>query len=74
MVDQEVCSGCGTCLEVCPYGAIVKNDNGLAEVIAAACKGCGCCGASCPENAIVMTNYSDEQLIAETIAALREAI
>jgi len=73
-VDQEVCSGCGTCIEVCPYGAITKNDKGLAEVIAAACKGCGCCGASCPEGAIMMTNYSDEQLIAETLAALKEAI
>jgi len=73
-VDQETCSGCGTCIEVCPYGAISKNDKGLAEVIAAACKGCGCCGASCPEGAIMMTNYSDEQLIAETLAALKEAI
>jgi len=73
-VDQEVCSGCGTCIEVCPYGAIVKNDKGLAEVIAAACKGCGCCGASCPEGAITMTNYSDNQLVSEVLAALKEAI
>jgi len=73
-VDQEVCTGCGTCIEVCPYGAIVKNENGLAEVIAAACKGCGCCGASCPNSAIIMTNYSDEQLLAEATAALKEAI
>ena len=73
-VDQEECTGCGTCIEVCPYGAITKNDNGLAEVIAAACKGCGCCGASCPNSAIFMTNYSDEQLLAEATAALKEAI
>ena len=73
-VDQEVCTGCGTCIEVCPYGAIAKNENGLAEVIAAACKGCGCCGASCPNAAIIMTNYSDEQLLAEATAALKEAI
>jgi len=73
-VDQDVCSGCGTCIEVCPYGAIVKNDKGLAEVIAAACKGCGCCGASCPEGAITMTNYSDIQLVSEVLAALKEAI
>ena len=59
---------------MCPYGAISKNDKGLAEVIAAACKGCGCCGASCPEGAITMTNYSDEQLVAEALAALKEAI
>ncbi|HDP96747.1 MAG TPA: CoB--CoM heterodisulfide reductase iron-sulfur subunit A family protein [Euryarchaeota archaeon] len=73
-VDQEICSGCGTCIDVCPYGAITKNEEGLAEVVAAACKGCGCCGASCPENAISMTNYTDEQLMAEALAALKEAI
>jgi len=73
-VDQETCSGCGTCIEVCPYTAIQKNEQGLAEVIAAACKGCGCCCASCPNGAITMTNYSDEQLIAEATAALKEEI
>ncbi|MEM2838560.1 MAG: CoB--CoM heterodisulfide reductase iron-sulfur subunit A family protein [Thermoplasmata archaeon] len=73
-VNQELCVGCGTCIEVCPYGAISKNENGLAEVVAAACKGCGCCGASCPCSAIVMTNYSDDQLLAEATAALKEAI
>ena len=73
-VDQDVCTGCGTCIEICPYGAIAKNENGLAEVVAAACKGCGCCGASCPNAAIMMTNYSDEQLLAEATAALKEVI
>ena len=71
-VDADVCSGCGTCIDVCPYGAPTKKDDGIADIIAAACKGCGCCGASCPENAIMMTNYTDEQLIAEAIAGLKE--
>jgi len=71
-VDADVCSGCGTCIDVCPYGAPTKKEDGIADIIAAACKGCGCCGASCPENAIMMTNYTDEQLIAEAIAGLKE--
>jgi heterodisulfide reductase subunit A len=71
-VDTDVCSGCGTCIDVCPYGAPTKREDGLAEIIAAACKGCGCCGASCPENAIMMTNYTDEQLIAEALAGIKE--
>jgi len=71
-VDTDVCSGCGTCIDVCPYGAPTKKEDGLAEIIAAACKGCGCCGASCPENAIMMTNYTDEQLIAEALAGIKE--
>jgi len=74
VVDHDICSGCGTCIDICPYGAITKNDEGLAEVISAACKGCGCCAASCPELAISMNNYTDDQLLAEALAALKEAI
>ncbi|MDD1746768.1 MAG: CoB--CoM heterodisulfide reductase iron-sulfur subunit A family protein [Methanomassiliicoccales archaeon] len=71
-VDSSVCSGCGTCIEVCPYNAIRKNDQGFAEVTIAACKGCGNCGATCPENAIIMNHYTDDQLLAEAKAALQE--
>jgi len=74
VVDENKCSGCGTCIQVCPYGALRKNDKGFAEVIVAACKGCGCCGATCPECAITMTNYTDAQLMAEARAALEEEV
>ncbi|MDH3365214.1 MAG: FAD-dependent oxidoreductase [Thermoplasmata archaeon] len=71
-VDETKCTGCGTCVEVCPYGALRKSEEGISEVIAAACKGCGCCGATCPEGAITMTHYTDLQLLAEAKAALEE--
>ena len=74
VVDETKCSGCGTCIQVCPYGALRKNEKGYAEVIVAACKGCGCCGATCPEGAITMTNYTDAQLMAEARAALEEEV
>jgi heterodisulfide reductase subunit A len=74
VVDENKCTGCGTCIQVCPYGAMRKNDRGFAEVIVAACKGCGCCGATCPEGAISMTNYTDAQLLAEAKAALQEEV
>ncbi|MEM4262156.1 MAG: CoB--CoM heterodisulfide reductase iron-sulfur subunit A family protein [Thermoplasmata archaeon] len=70
-VDPQRCTGCNTCIELCPFGAIRLNSEGIAEVIPAACKGCGCCGASCPEHAITMKHYTDEQLIAEAIAAIK---
>lgn len=69
-VDYEICSGCATCVDVCPYGAMVLNEEGLAETIIAACKGCGSCAATCPERAISMNNYTDEQLRAEMLALL----
>jgi heterodisulfide reductase subunit A2 len=71
-VDQTRCSGCGTCIDVCPYNAIRKNDKGLAETIAAVCKGCGVCGATCPEKAITMHHFTDEQITAQGLAALKE--
>ncbi|UCE80434.1 MAG: CoB--CoM heterodisulfide reductase iron-sulfur subunit A family protein [Methanobacteriota archaeon] len=72
VVDEDKCSGCGTCVEVCPFSALRKNSDGVSEVIVAACKGCGCCGATCPEGAITMTHYTDQQLIAMARAALEE--
>lgn len=72
VVDETKCSGCGTCIEVCPYNAISKNEKGLAEVTAAVCKGCGVCGASCPDRAITMRHFTDDEIEAQGIAALKE--
>jgi heterodisulfide reductase subunit A len=69
-VDTDKCSGCGTCIAICPYGAIQKDENDNAETILAACKGCGACASVCPEKAITMRNFTDEQLLAEARAAL----
>ena len=71
-VDQEKCSGCGICIEMCAYNAIVKKELGLAEVRDVVCKGCGVCGASCPERAISMTHFTNEELRAQGLAALTE--
>ena len=70
VVDESKCSGCGTCIELCPYNAIQKDENGIARVTAAVCKGCGVCGASCPERAITMQHFTNEQLEAQGLAAL----
>jgi len=73
MVDEGLCSGCGTCVSICPYGAIQKDEKGVARVTAVVCKGCGTCAASCPEKAITMRHFTDEQVIAQALAALGRA-
>jgi heterodisulfide reductase subunit A len=69
-IDADLCSGCGGCLEVCPFGAIAMNaSTGRAEVNAALCKGCGACAAACPSEAPVLMGFTNDQLYAQ----IREA-
>jgi len=51
-IDQELCIGCGTCVEKCYNKAIELNDNNKAERVEELCVGCGVCAYFCPENAI----------------------
>jgi NADPH-dependent glutamate synthase beta subunit-like oxidoreductase len=51
------CTGCDTCLIVCPDVAIRRLDSGLRptyQVLAEYCKGCGLCASECPRGALVM--------------------
>ena len=50
-IDPEVCQGCGTCEQVCAYGAIRKVE-GRFVVDTTHCEGCKVCVALCPEQAI----------------------
>jgi len=49
----DACTGCGVCVDVCPFGAI-DMVNGKA-VINEACRACGQCVEACPIGAIVMS-------------------
>jgi len=50
VVDSEKCTGCGTCEEVCPIGAIALD--GIARVDPTKCDGCGRCVTECPQDAL----------------------
>ena len=44
-----MCSGCMTCIPLCPYKAISHDtERKIAVIDAALCKGCGTCVAACP--------------------------
>jgi Fe-S-cluster-containing hydrogenase component 2 len=51
IVDQEKCTGCGKCEEVCPVEAIEMASD-KAVVDEEACVDCGTCIEECPEEAI----------------------
>ena len=64
MVDEDVCTGCGICVEVCPYEARTLNERKrIAEVNDALCAGCGGCIAACPSNASIHKNFTKKQLL-----------
>ena len=49
-IEENLCDGCGLCVDSCPFNAISKN-GGVS--INAACKFCGLCLKICPQNAII---------------------
>jgi heterodisulfide reductase subunit A len=65
-VREELCSGCKTCLSLCPYSAVGFNaEKKVAEVNGAICKGCGTCVAACPSGALQQNLFTDEQIFRE---------
>jgi heterodisulfide reductase subunit A len=66
LVDEKLCSGCKTCIVLCPYTAIsFLTDKNVAYINEALCKGCGTCVAACPAEAITARHFTDEQIIAQ---------
>lgn len=65
-VDENKCSGCKFCNDLCPFNAIEFNEKeGHSHVISALCKACGVCVAACPSSAIKGRQYTDEQLLVQ---------
>lgn len=64
-IVEEKCSGCRTCIPICPFSAISRNERERAEINPALCTGCGTCVATCPSGAIKQNLFEDEQIYAE---------
>jgi pyruvate ferredoxin oxidoreductase delta subunit len=53
IIELEICSACGQCLEYCPEGIILKEEE-KPVIDYLFCKGCGICAYECPKKAINM--------------------
>ena len=58
LIDPELCSSCGTCIERCQMDAIREGDD-VSEIIEERCIGCGLCVSTCPQEAITMVAKPD---------------
>jgi heterodisulfide reductase subunit A2 len=66
VVNEELCSGCRFCNQLCPYSAIeFDEEKRQSHIISALCKGCGVCVAACPSSAIKGRHFTDQQVLAQ---------
>jgi heterodisulfide reductase subunit A len=68
---EVFCTGCGVCVDVCPFGAAsFDGETGKALINPAQCKGCGLCVASCRSGALNLRGFDQMQ----TFAMIEEAL
>ncbi len=65
-IDEDLCSGCRTCMNVCEFGAISYNKElHVSAVNPLLCTACGICAAACPGGAAMAPYYSDRAIYSE---------
>ena len=53
LIDEKICTGCGTCKEVCRFDAVIETEE-VFQIDPIACDGCAACVYQCPSEAIQM--------------------
>jgi heterodisulfide reductase subunit A len=70
-VNERLCSFCGLCVSICPYGARVMDyESRVARVINVLCQGCGNCAMVCPNKATQQKAFEPRQMMAMVDAAI----
>lgn len=73
-IIEEDCSGCKSCISLCPFTAIsFQEDKKKAWINEVLCKGCGTCVAACPSGSIRQNLFEDEEIFSEIEGVLEYA-
>jgi heterodisulfide reductase subunit A len=75
-VNESDCVSCGVCISVCKCGAIEFRDTPQGKkawVNSVLCEGDGLCTAKCPTGAIQLKHFTDEDLVAQIDAIMKES-
>ena len=59
IIDEDQCTGCGNCVDSCPYGAIELENN--MAIVLPNCNLCGICVESCPVEAITIVRDKESK-------------
>jgi heterodisulfide reductase subunit A len=70
--DILACTGCGECINICPFNAIDLLDE-KAKINEIVCTGCGACIPICPVDIIDLQGYTEDQLLSQVKAMLTES-
>ena len=63
VINQELCSQCGECQDICPCGAIEQQSDDSFKIDAQMCSDCAACQSVCPfeANEEVESDDSEEK-------------
>jgi electron transport complex protein RnfB len=65
-VSEDLCVGCGACVEACSFGALMVDD--VARVDEVRCVGCGVCTLACPEGALSLVRRPEGEVLPPPVA------